>query len=146
MTRALLMSALVALAIGPSNAASTLCDTCSSAETATSYQARFCKGMEQNQRFQDQTEVACLSDEYAIEIDFTPNWPAAVGLSLHSAMNSGKRPGIILVCKLGDKTSHCFDHGLRLQEVIAQYDLPITAWQCGSNAATLDDCRRVQAP
>jgi len=97
--------------------------------------------MEQSHRFADQTVADCLSEEFAIEVDFTAHWYEALGQALHYAGMSGKRAGIILVCESPPAT--CLARSLRLQEVIAGNRLAITVWQCGVEMDSLDDCRLV---
>ena len=38
-----------------------------------------------------------VTDEYAIEIEWAPKWKEAIGQCLWYAMNTGKKPGIILI-------------------------------------------------
>ena len=61
------------------------------------YQNEWCKGQIEV-RLPDRTRVDCLTDEYAIEIDFAINWKQGIGQSLHYALVTGKKPGIALIC------------------------------------------------
>jgi hypothetical protein len=45
----------------------------------------------------DKTRVDCLTDEYAIEVDYARKWAEAVGQSLYYAEKTGRRPGILLI-------------------------------------------------
>lgn len=45
----------------------------------------------------DRTRVDCLTDEYAVEVDFADNWYEAVGQSQYYAHKTGKKPGIVLI-------------------------------------------------
>lgn len=47
----------------------------------------------------DKTRVDCLTPEYAIEFDFGHKWAEAVGQSLHYALVTGLKPGIVLILK-----------------------------------------------
>jgi len=45
----------------------------------------------------DGARVDCLTDEYAIEFDFASKWAESVGQSLYYALQTGKKPGIVLI-------------------------------------------------
>lgn len=45
----------------------------------------------------DKARVDCLTDEYAVEVDFASKWAEAVGQSLYYAERTGKRPGVLLI-------------------------------------------------
>ncbi|KAB0665625.1 hypothetical protein F6V25_07845 [Oryzomonas japonica] len=45
----------------------------------------------------DGTRADCVTDDYAVEIDFAPKWAEALGQALHYADQTGKRPGILLI-------------------------------------------------
>lgn len=63
------------------------------------YQERWCN--EHNgimeYRLPDKTRVDCLTDEYAVEVDFAPKWAESVGQSLYYAERTGKKPGVVLI-------------------------------------------------
>ena len=42
----------------------------------------------------DRTRVDCLTDEYAIEVDFAKKWAESVGQSLYYAEMTEKKPGV----------------------------------------------------
>ena len=48
-------------------------------------------------RLDDGTRVDCLTDEYAVEMDFAPKWAESVGQSLYYAERTGKLPGVVLI-------------------------------------------------
>jgi len=68
----------------------------------------------------DRTRIDCLTDEYAIEYDFTSKWAEAIGQSLHYSLMTGKQAGIILI---GSQEDAGYKRAL---EVIKAYNLPIT--------------------
>ena len=41
--------------------------------------------------------IDLLNDEYAIEIDFAKKWKESIGQSLWYALNTNKKPGIVLI-------------------------------------------------
>ncbi len=45
----------------------------------------------------DRTRVDCLTNEYAIEVDFAKKWAESVGQSLYYAKMTGKKPAIALI-------------------------------------------------
>ncbi len=45
----------------------------------------------------DRTRVDCLTDEYAIEVDFAPKWAEAIGQAIYCAKMTGRKPGIVLI-------------------------------------------------
>lgn len=46
--------------------------------------------------------VDCLTDEYAIEVDFAKKWAEAIGQSLYYAQITGKKPAIGFIVENGD--------------------------------------------
>jgi hypothetical protein len=47
----------------------------------------------------DRTRVDCLTDEFAVEVDFAKKWYESVGQSLYYAKMTNKQPGIVLLIK-----------------------------------------------
>ena len=103
------------------------------------HQKRLCAGMELEKWTKQHTRVDCLSDEFAIEVDFSDSWADAIGQSLHYAHEFGRKAGIILICK---DTVKCTAHGYRLESTIKAFNLPITVWYCRTFDETLGDCVR----
>lgn len=46
---------------------------------------------------EDRTRVDCLTDEYAIEVDFAKKWAESIGQSLYYAEMTGKKPAVGLI-------------------------------------------------
>lgn len=46
---------------------------------------------------QDKTRVDCLTETYAVEVDFASKWAEAVGQSMHYSAMTGKQPAIVLI-------------------------------------------------
>ena len=63
------------------------------------YQTKLCNelGGEIEYRLQDRTRIDCLSDEYAIEVDFAKKWAESIGQSLFYAQMSGKKPAVGII-------------------------------------------------
>ena len=75
-------------------------------------------------RNQDFTRVDCLTKNYAIEFDFAHKYAEAIGQSLHYAIQTKKKAGIVLIM-----TSHkSIKYANRTKEIIKRYKLPITVW------------------
>ena len=52
----------------------------------------------------DQTRVDCLTDKYAVEVDFAYRFYGAIGQALYYGYMTGKKPGIaVIVEKESDK-------------------------------------------
>lgn len=45
----------------------------------------------------DRTRVDCLTDEYAIEVDFAKKWAESIGQSLYYAHMTDKKPAVGLI-------------------------------------------------
>ena len=90
------------------------------------YQQRWCeqKNGEMEVRLKDKTRCDCLTDDYAIEVDFSHKWAEAIGQSLHYARMTGQQAGIVLIVE-GKKD---MKHLKRLEQVIDFYALPIRVW------------------
>ena len=98
------------------------------------YQERWCalqKG-ESEVRLEDKTRCDCLTNDYAIEVDFSRKWAEAVGQSLHYAKMTGKQAGILLIVE-SSKDSRYYK---RLEGLIGYHQLPIKVWQ--TNKADLE--------
>ena len=67
------------------------------------------------------TFVDCLTDEYAIEMEFDYNWKEAVGQSLHYAEATGRLPSIVLIKRQKSKK----DYFAELQGLVVEFSLPI---------------------
>ena len=72
-------------------------------------------------RTKDGTYVDCLTDEYAIEVEYDYKWKEAIGQSLHYAESTNKKAGILFIKRKESKKNY-FNEMLR---VIENYQLPI---------------------
>jgi len=48
-------------------------------------------------RLKDSTRVDCLTDEYAIEVDWAKKWAEGIGQSLYYAEMTNKKPAVALI-------------------------------------------------
>ncbi|USE37798.1 hypothetical protein [Endozoicomonas sp. SCSIO W0465] len=93
------------------------------------YQQVWCEGMDGKieHRLPDGRRIDCLTDQYAIEIEFARKWQEAIGQSLNYSMLTGKKAGIVLVLKATEDQTHW----QQLLTVIEHYTLPIKVWKLG---------------
>ncbi len=88
------------------------------------YQTELCNSLDgvMEQSLLDRTRVDCLTDEYAIEVDFAKKWAESVGQSLYYAAMTDKKPavGFIMYDNAKDKR-----HLKRLEVLAKQYSIKI---------------------
>ena len=87
------------------------------------YQIANCKGKVEFV-LPDRTRIDCLTETHAIEYDFGKKWAEAIGQSLHYAMHTGKRAGIVLI--VDPANNGRFEK--RLKAVVEHYGMPIDVW------------------
>lgn len=51
----------------------------------------------------DKTRVDCLTDKYAVELDFAPKWAECIGQALYYGKMTGKQPACVLIMERGEK-------------------------------------------
>lgn len=54
---------------------------------------------EREHRLDDGTRVDCLTDVYAVEVEFAPKWAEAIGQALYYGRMSGRKPGVVLIVR-----------------------------------------------
>jgi hypothetical protein len=69
----------------------------------------------------DRSRVDCLTDEYAVEVEFAPKWKESIGQALFYGIKTGKKPGVVLIIE--KETDERFLE--RLKIVGEKYDLKI---------------------
>lgn len=69
----------------------------------------------------DGSRCDIVTEDFAIEVDFSRKFKEAVGQSLNYAFQSNKRAGIVLI--IDEPTD-----SLKLMSLIEHFDLPITVW------------------
>jgi len=72
----------------------------------------------------DRTRCDCLTDTHAMEFDFGPKWAEAIGQALYYGLQTGKRPGIVLIME----RKADYKYWIRFNTVISHYRLPIDTW------------------
>jgi len=89
------------------------------------YQDLWCADKGQTEyRLPDKTRCDCLTATHAVEVDFSTKWYEAIGQSLYYGLQTGERPGILLIL---EKESD-YKYWLRMNSTIEHYDLPIDTW------------------
>ena len=88
------------------------------------YQTQLCDDLDgvMEQSLLDRTRVDCLTDEYAIEVDFAKKWAEAVGQSLYYALMTEKKPGIGIIVGDSKKDKRNLK---RLKVLTDKYDIKI---------------------
>ena len=63
------------------------------------YQALLCNALDGKIEYvlEDRTRVDCLTQEYAIEVDFAKKWAEGIGQSLHYSSMTGRKPAVGLI-------------------------------------------------
>lgn len=110
------------------------------AETEAYYRDRFCLGMAMEQVLPNGTRLDCATHDMAVEVDFNSKWSEAVGQALSYAAETGKRPGVILICR--SKPALCLKHSLLIEQAARFWKLPVVVWLCSVDDLSLADCSR----
>ena len=91
------------------------------AHNEASYQHAWCSahGGVEEYVLSDRTRVDCLTETHAIEFDFADKKYEAVGQSLHYAVMTEKKPGIVLILdkKYLDRQMHYYNRLVKIGEV-----------------------------
>ena len=109
------------------------------------WQSRYCEGMELEKHLPSGGYVDCLSPEYAIEVEWSEHWAEAVGQSLYYASATGRKPGIILLCREseGPVEGLCRSYVYRLEYALKFVEPHVRVWTCAIDKdVTLEDCFR----
>ena len=67
------------------------------------------------------TYVDCLTEEYAVEVEFDYNWKESIGQSLHYAEATNKKPAVLFIKRTKSKK----DYLAELNQTIDKFNLPI---------------------
>ena len=96
------------------------------------YQEKWCK--ENNGQLEvvlvDGTRCDCLTETHAIEFDFGSKWAESIGQSLYYGLQTGKKPGVVLILEKNKDRRYW----IRLNSTIQHFTLPIDAWSTGDAA------------
>jgi len=88
------------------------------------YQTQLCNELDgvMEQSLLDRTRIDCLTDEYAIEVDFSKKWAESVGQALYYAEMTGKKPAVGLIVRETEKDKR---HMKRLKILTNKYGIKI---------------------
>lgn len=88
------------------------------------YQTKLCDelGGVMEQSLLDRTRIDCLTDEYAIEVDFAKKWAESVGQSLYYAEMTEKKPAVGFIVR---DTKQDKRHMKRLKVLADKYGIKI---------------------
>ena len=69
------------------------------------YQTKFCNKLNGiiEFRLKDATRVDCLTDDYAIEVDWAKKWAEGIGQSLYYGLMTNRKPAVALIVNKKDK-------------------------------------------
>ena len=86
------------------------------------YQTQLCNEINGEMEYvlKDKTRVDCLTDEYAIEVDFAKKWAESIGQSLFYAEMTRKEPAVGLI--VGSNDSKFLK---RLQLIATKFNIKI---------------------
>jgi len=87
------------------------------------YQTLLCNelGGEMEYILKDRTRVDCLTEKYAIEVDFAKKWAESIGQTLYYAHMTGKKPAVGFIMN-GEKDQRYLK---RLDALAQKYDIKI---------------------
>lgn len=99
------------------------CSTTSKKYYEKHYQTKLCDELDGEMEvvLKDRTRVDCLTDEYAIEVDFAKKWAEGIGQSLYYAHMTGKKPAVALIVD-EDKDKRYIK---RINTLIESYDVKL---------------------
>ena len=76
----------------------------------------------------DGARVDCLTDRYAVEVDFANKVFEGVGQSLYYALKTGKRPGVVVIV---ERLRHDRKNVKRLMDLAKEYDIAVWSVDSG---------------
>ena len=88
------------------------------------YQERWCTKYIESPDVSVSDQYDCLSEKYVLEFDYADLWYESIGESLHYALQTGRKAGIVLIM---EKESD-MKYWIKLKKTIEHYRLPIDIW------------------
>jgi len=63
------------------------------------YQTEWCNanGGTMEYKLNDETRVDCLTNDYAVEVEFAKKWAESIGQALYYGEKTGRQPSIVLI-------------------------------------------------
>lgn len=65
----------------------------------------------------DKARIDCMTNKYAMEVDFAPKWAESIGQSLYYGAATGKQPAILLIIENPEKEQRYLDRILKIAPV-----------------------------
>jgi len=86
------------------------------------YQTKLCSqlGGKMEYRLRDATRVDCITNKYAIEVDWAKKWAEGIGQALYYAQMTGRDPAVGLIVGKNDER-----YLKRLKKVADEFDIKI---------------------
>lgn len=91
------------------------------------YQEKWCKACngQAEVMLPDKARVDCVTDKFAVEVDFAVKWAESLTQALYYALMLDKEPGILIIVEDYEKDKIFLD---RLDRTIKYWKLPVTVW------------------
>jgi hypothetical protein len=70
------------------------------------------------------TYIDCLTEDFAIEVEYDYNWKESIGQALHYAEATNRNPGILFIKRSKSKKNYLNE----LHNTIDKFNLPITVF------------------
>jgi hypothetical protein len=77
----------------------------------------------------DGTRCDCLTKDYAVEFDFGYKWAESIGQALYYSLQTGRKPGIVLILE----NPYDRKYWIRLHTVLKENKIDIQTWQMTPN-------------
>lgn len=86
------------------------------------YQIKLCNQLNgiMEYRLKDGSRVDCLTDEYAIEVEFSKKWKEAIGQALYYSIETQRQPAIAVIINEKDD-----NYLKRLETVTSEYEIKV---------------------
>ncbi|QTA79922.1 Uncharacterized protein dnl_22040 [Desulfonema limicola] len=72
----------------------------------------------------DNTSCGCQTDKNVVEFAYADQWHNSIGLALYNSMQTGMKPGIVLIIE--NKSQEKYSH--RLKNTIEEFKLSFDIW------------------
>lgn len=94
------------------------------------YQEKWCRehGGTVDVVLPDKTRSGCVTDTHAVAFEFASDWAKALGHALYYSLQSGKKPGVVLIV---EDEKQDLRYWLRLNTTILHFKLPVETWEAG---------------
>lgn len=92
------------------------------------YQESWCRehGGTLDATLPDQTRADCVTNTHAVAFEFAPDWAKALGHALYYSLQTGKKPGVVLVV---EDEKQDLRYWIRLNTTILHFKLPVETWE-----------------